>query len=233
MKIPDRIKSVLKKIEKINKKQIKATVLVTSSVIFILGYINIKSKTKYIENKPAQIVKSINDEGEEELFLERVETMRSGIMKIGKIVFGEEKLVLSETFGTSSSNYVEVSGEFRVDYAIDIDDIITITDEKKMDVVYKIKPTDIEINSVTLINDIEETFEFKSFGTKIIDLLPGLNKDEDIKENAIKQLLRNSKTEAEKFDNEKLKEDAEEVILNLINKLNICEELNYRIEFIE
>lgn len=233
MNIPNRVKYIVKKLSKISNKKIKLIMLLSSSMILSGTYILIKNKTPYIENKPAQVIKAINSKGEEELFLERVGIMRSGIMQIGKIVIGEEKLVLSETFGTSSNNYVEVAGNFRIDYAVDIESLTTVIDNKKKEVTYKIKPSDIKVNSVTLIGDIEETFKHKSFGVKVVDLIPGLNKDEDIKENAIKHLLRNSKIEAEKFNEDELKEEAKKAIMNLINKLNINDELNYKLEFSE
>lgn len=236
MKLTKRLKSSMKKVNrkmlrKMNKKHIMVLVIVGACSIAVVSC-KIRNAKPTLENKPATVVKSVNDKGDETLFLERVDSMKSGIQNIGKLVFGEERMSLSETFGVSNNNYVEVSGNFRVDYAIDIESINVISDINKKEVTYEIKQSAVKVNSVMLESEIKETYSHKSFGTKVVDIIPGLNKDEEIKETAMNRLLENSKVEANKFDRAKLQEQAETVFLETVEKLNVSD-LKYTIKFVK
>lgn len=237
MKISKKFKAKLKKvnrslIRRLNKKRAAILLTVVGVCSIVVVSCSLRNEKPKLADKPATVVKSVSDNGEEKLFLERVDTLKSGIQDIGKLVFGEEKMSLSETFGVSNNNYVEVSGNFRVDYAIDIESINVIGDLEKKEVLYEIKQSEVKVNSVMLESEIKETYSHKSFGTKVIDIIPGLNKDEEIKETAINQLLKNSKIEANKFDKTKVQEQAEKVFLETVEKLNVSD-LKYTIKFVK
>ena len=235
MKITKKLKSKMKKVNRnltrrLNKKQMIVLITVVGACSIVVVGCSLCNEKPKLENKPATVVKSVSDDGKERLFLERVDSLKSGIQDIGKLVFGEEKMSLSETFGTSNNNYIEVSGNFRVDYAIDIDAINVITDLENKKVTYEINQSEVKVNSVMLESEIKETYSHKSFGTKVIDIIPGLNKDEEIKETAINQLLKNSKVEANKFNKAELQGQAEKVFLETVKKLNVSD-LDYKIKF--
>ena len=108
MKLSKKLKAKLRKINRTVLRKLSTKHKIVIGIIIIgtttiIGYSILKDDTPKIENRTATVVKSINDDGEEELFLERVESMKSGIDGIRKIVFGEETMRLSETFGTSSN----------------------------------------------------------------------------------------------------------------------------------
>lgn len=236
MKISKRLKSIMKKVNrnvlrKMNKKKVLIFIMISTCAVGVIGC-KISNKKPELENRPASVVKTVSDKGEETLFLERVDSMKSGIQNIGKLVFGEERMCLSETFGLSNNNYVEVSGNFRVDYSIDIESVNVIGNLEKKEVTYEIKQSAVKVNSVMLEGEIKETYSHKSFGTKIVDIIPGLNKDEEIKETAMNRLLENSKAEANKFDKSVLQKEAEKVFLETVKKLNVSD-LKYTIKFVK
>lgn len=237
MKITKKLKSKMKKVNRnltrrLNKKQMMVLITVVGACSIVVVGCSLRNEKPKLENKPATVVKSVSDDGKERLFLERVDSLKSGIQDIGKLVFGEEKMSLSETFGTSNNNYIEVSGNFRVDYAIDIDSINVIVDLENKKVTYEINQSDVKVNSVMLESEIKETYSHKSFGAKVIDIIPGLNKDEEIKETAINQLLKNSKVEANKFNKAELQAQAKKVFLETVKKLNVSD-LDYTIKFVK
>ena len=53
-----------------------------------------------------------------------------------------------------------------------------------------------------------------------------------IKENAINQLLTNSKVEAQKYDQNELQQKAEKSMKEIVDKINM-NKLKYRIEFVD
>ena len=53
-----------------------------------------------------------------------------------------------------------------------------------------------------------------------------------IKENAINQLLTNSKVEAQKYDKNELQQKAEKSMKEIVDKINM-NKLKYRIEFVD
>lgn len=224
-------RNILRMIKK--KKSLALLLAVVGACSIVMVSFNMRNKTPKLANEPATVVKSINqDNGKERIFLEKVDIMKSGIQDIGKLVFGEEMMSLSETFGISSNNYVEVTGNFRIDYAVEIDNINVIVDKEKEIVTYEINQSDVGVNSVMLESEIQETYQHKSFGTKVVDWLPGLNKDEEIKEKAMNRLLANSKEEAKKFDKAKLQKEAESVILKTVKKLSVSD-LEYKVVFVK
>ena len=170
--------------------------------------------------------------GKTNLFLEHVEQLKSGIYDVSALVFGEENMRMNETYGESGKNYVTVQGNFKIKYSIDVTRIKLDYDFDKEEVVLKVPKDAVGVSSVELIGDIKEIERYESIGNKILDVFPWLNDNEAIKEGAIRQLLRNSKVEANSYNKNELQNKADKALKELVDKLNL-NDLNYKIEFVE
>lgn len=209
---------------------ILATIVLVSGVLIVF---KIKNKQPELEGKPAnEIVKHDKKEDKRKIFLERAESLKSGIYRTTHLVFGEEKLRLDVTVGESSKDVITVQGDFRIKYSIDIKQMDVSYDFNTEEVILKVPKDAINVDSVELIGDIKETYKYESFGNKIKKVIPSLNNDEELKELAIRQLLRNSKSEANKFDRGDLENKAKDELSDLVQRLNYSD-LKYKIKFIE
>jgi hypothetical protein len=222
-------------VEKHKKKLIKAGAIILA-VITVAGSVLIVFKTKKgpeINHKPARIVE-VKDENNNthKLFLEHVEQLKSGIYDVTALVFGEENMRMNETYGESGKNYVVVQGDFKIKYSIDIQRIKLDYDFDKEEVILKVPKDAIGVSSVELMGDIKEIERFESIGNKIMDIFPWLNENEQIKEGAIRQLLRNSKVEANKYNMNEMQNKADKALKELVNKINL-NDLKYSIEFVD
>ena len=243
MKINERVKIFIqviqdksvKYVEKNKKKLVKAGAVILA-VITLAGSVLIIFKTNkapQINNKPAEIVEvKDNKTGKTNLFLEHVEQLKSGIYDVSALVFGEENMRINETYGESGKNYVTVQGNFKIKYSIDVTRIKLDYNFDKEEVILKVPKDSIGISSVELMGDIKEIERYESIGNKIMDVFPWLNENEEIKEGAIRQLLRNSKVEANKYNKNELQTKADKALKELVDKLNL-NDLNYKIEFVE
>ena len=61
--------------------------------------------------------------------------------------------------------------------------------------------------------------------------MSAFNNDEELKEGAIRQLMRNSKIEAEKYNKNELQLKADKALKDLVDTINI-NNLKYSIEFV-
>lgn len=209
---------------------ILAVITITGSVLIVFKMNNRQPK---IVDKPAEIVEVVDDKNNKtNLFLEHVQQLKSGIYETQALVFGEEKMRIDETFGESSKDYVVVQGDFRIKYSIDISRMRLDYNFNTETVVLKVPKDAVGVDSVELIGDIEEIERYESFGVKLKELIPGLCNDEQLKESAIRQLLRNSKVEAEKYDANEVQEKAHKALKELVDTINI-NNLDYRIEFVD
>lgn len=243
MKINERVKIFIqvlqgksvKYVEENKKKLVKAGAVILA-VITLAGSVLIifkTNKTPQVNNKPAEIVEVKNSKtGKTNLFLEHVEQLKSGIYDVSALVFGEENMRINETYGESGKNYVTVQGNFKIKYSIDVTRIKLDYDFDKEEVILKVPKDAVGVSSVELIGDIKEIERYESIGNKIMDVFPWLNENEEIKEGAIRQLLRNSKVEANKYNKNELQTKADKALKELVDKLNL-NDLNYKIEFVE
>lgn len=225
----------VKFVEKNKKRLIKlgavilAVITVSTSVMIVF---KMKSKV-IINNKPAKVVE-IKDEktGKTNLFLEHVEQLKSGIYDVSALVFGEENMRIEETYGESGKNYVVVQGNFKIKYSVDVTRIKLDYDFDKEKVILNVPKDAVGVSSVELIGDIKELERYESIGNKIKDILPWLNDNETIKEGAIRQLLRNSKVEAKKYNQNELQNKANKALKELVDKINL-NDLDYEIKFVD
>lgn len=209
---------------------IVATIILTSGVLIIF---KIKNKQPELEGKPAkEIIYQDKKEDKKKIFLERAESLKSGIYRTTYLVFGEEKLRLDVTVGESSKDVITVQGDFKVKYSINIKQMDVSYDFNTEEVILKVPKDAINVDSVELIGDIKETYKYESFGNKIKKVIPSLNNDEELKELAIRQLLRNSKDEANKYDKGELQNKAKDELSDLVQRLNYSD-LKYKIKFVE
>lgn len=220
-----------------NKKRLVKLGAVVLAVITIAGGIMIiykMNKAPEINNKPAEIIE-IKDTKEEKakVFLEHVEHLKSGVYDVSALVFGEENMRINETFGESGKDYVVMQGNFKIKYGVDI---LRIKFDYDFDTekVKLIVPKDaVAVNSVELIGDITEIDKYESFKVKALDVvLPWCDNDEELKEGAIRQLLRNSKIKANEYDQTEIQTKANNALKDLVDKINI-HELDYEIQFVE
>lgn len=225
-------KGVLNK-ERKNLKKMGAVVLAV--LVFSGGtliFYKIKGEPK-INNKPAEIVEmKAKDLDRTKLFLENVEQLKSGVYSVSTLVFGEENMRMNETFGESAKDYVVVQGDFRIKYSIDITRIRMRYDFNKDELVIKVPKDSIGVDSVEILGSIKEIEKYESWGIKLLELLPGFNNDEEMKENAMNQLLLNSKKEAQNYNKNELQTKAERALRELVDSINL-NNLKYRIEFVE
>jgi hypothetical protein len=231
------IKSNATKLLNLEKKRLVRMGAIILAVITIAGSILIvfkmNNKQHKIVDKPAEIVEVVDDKNNKtNLFLEHVQQLKSGIYETQALVFGEEKMRIDETFGESSKDYVVVQGNFRIKYSIDINRMKLDYNFDTETVVLKVPKDAVGVDSVELLGDITEIEKHESFGVKLKELIPGLNNDEQLKESAIRQLLRNSKVEAQNYDVNEVQEKAHKALKELVDTINI-NNLDYRIEFVD
>ena len=225
----------VKFIEKHKKVLMKSGAIILS-VVTISGSILIffkMHKQPEINHKPAKIIEiKDNKSDKRKIFLEHVEQLKSGVYDVTALVFGEENMRMNETYGESGKNYVVVQGDFKIKYSIDVQRIKLDYDFDKEEVILKVPKDAIGVSSVELIGDIKEIERFESIGNKFMDIFPWLNNNEAIKEGAIRQLLRNSKIEANNFNKNELQTKADKALKELVDKLNL-NDLDYKIEFVD
>ena len=82
------------------------------------------------------------------------------------------------------------------------------------------------------MGDLVQLEKHETWLHKLSELIPGFNDDEELKENAIRQLLRNSKIEANKYNANELQTKADKALKELIDTINI-NDLKYEIKFVE
>ena len=209
---------------------ILAVITITGGVLIVF---KMNNKQPTIVDKPAEIIEVVDDKNNKtNLFLEHVQQLKSGIYETQTLVFGEEQMRVNETFGESSKDYVVVQGNFRIKYSIDISRMRLDYNFDTETVVLKVPKDAVGVDSVELVGDITEIERYESFGVKLKELIPGLNNDEQLKESAIRQLLRNSKVEAQKYDVNEVQEKAQKSLKELVDTINI-NNLDYRIEFVD
>ncbi len=138
---------------------------------------------------------------------------------------------MNETFGESSNNFVSVQGDFKIKYSIDVARIRTSYDFDNKIVIFKVPKDAVGVDSVELMGKVTELEKHESFSNKMKDWIPMLNDDEEMKENAINQLLTNSKIEANKYDKNDLQLKAYKALNDIVDKIN-QNDLKYRIEFV-
>jgi hypothetical protein len=222
-------------IEKHKKKLIKAGAIVLA-VITVAGGVVIMFKMKdnrKINNQPARIIEVKDSETDRiNLFLEHVEQLKSGIYDVTTLVFGEENMRINETFGESGKNFVVVQGNFKIKYSVDVTRIKWDYNFDKEEVIMKVPKDAVGVDSVELIGDIKELTRNKNWSVKMIDWISYFNEDEEIKEGAIRQLMRNSKIEAQKYDQTELQNKANKALKELVDTINI-NNLKYSIQFVD
>ena len=103
-------------------------------------------------------------------------------------------------------------------------------DFDKKEVIFQVPKDAVGVDSVELIGKITEIERKEDWINKITDFFT--NDDEMIKENAINQLLTNSKVEAQKYDQNELQQKAEKSMKEIVDKINM-NKLKYRIEFVD
>ena len=189
------------------------------------------SKPK-INNKPAEIVEVKDGKGKTNLFLEHVEQLKSGIYDVSALVFGEENMRINETYGESGKDYVVMQGNFKIKYSIDITRIRVDYNFDKEEVILKVPKDAVGVDSVEPVGDFTQLERHTSWQIKMIDWLSCFNNDEELKEGAIRQLLRNSKIEAQKYNQSALQVKADKALKELVDTINL-NNLKYRIEFVE
>lgn len=218
------------------KKQLKkagavilAVLTLTSGVLIVF---KMNGQTK-INNKPAEIVEVKDAKtGKTNLFLEHVEQLKSGVYDVTALVFGEENMRMNETYGESGKNFVVVQGNFKIKYSIDITRIKWDYNFDKEEVIMKVPKDAVGVESVELIGDIKEIERYKHWQVKAIDWISAFNDDEVLKEGAIRQLMRNSKIEAQKYNANELQKKADKALKDLVDTVNI-HDLKYTIKFVD
>lgn len=232
----DVVKGVTKEFVEKHKKQLIKAGAIILSVITITGGIVIIFKTNgkaKINNQPAKIIE-VKDEnkGKINLFLEHVEQLKSGVYDVTTLVFGEENMRINETYGESGKNYVIVQGNFKIKYSVDVTRIKWDYNFDKEEVIMKVPKDAVGVDSVELIGDIKELERHKTWDVKMIDWISAFNDDEELKEGAIRQIMRNSKVEAQKYNQTELQNKANKALKELVDTINI-NNLKYSIQFVD
>jgi hypothetical protein len=221
-------------VENHKKKLIKAGAIILAVITIgssVLVVFRMASKPK-INNKPAEIVEVKDGKGKTNLFLEHVEQLKSGIYDVSALVFGEENMRINETYGESGKDYVVMQGNFKIKYSIDITRIRVDYNFDKEEVILKVPKDAVGVDSVEPVGDFTQLERHTSWQIKMIDWLSCFNNDEELKEGAIRQLLRNSKIEAQKYNQSALQVKADKALKELVDTINL-NNLKYRIEFVE
>lgn len=220
---------------KIEKKKLIKIGAIILSVITVSGGILVIFKMKQtptLDHKPAKAVelKVKQDKNETQIFLEHVEQLKSGLYEVSLYVFSEENMRMTETFGKSADNYVKVQGDFKIKYSVDINRVRTKYDFDKKEVIFQVPKDAVGVDSVELMGKIQEIERHETWMEKLKDIFN--NDNEIIKENAINQLLENSKIKAEDYNANELQQKAKKSMEEIINTIN-ANNLKYRIEFVD
>jgi hypothetical protein len=221
-------------VENHKKKLIKAGAIILAVITIgssVLVVFRMASKPK-INNKPAEIVEVKDGKGKTNLFLEHVEQLKSGIYDVSALVFGEENMRINETYGESGKDYVVMQGNFKIKYSIDITRIRVDYNFDKEEVILKVPKDAVGVDSVEPVGDFTQLERHTSWQIKMIDWLSCFNNDEELKEGAIRQLLRNSKIEAQKYNQSALQVKADKALKELVDTINL-NGLKYKIEFVD
>ena len=220
---------------KIEKKKLIKIGAIILSVITVSGGILVIFKMKQtptLDHKPAKAVelKVKQSKSETQIFLEHVEQLKSGLYEVSLYVFSEENMRMTETFGKSADNYVKVQGDFKIKYSVDINRVRTKYDFDKKEVIFQVPKDAVGVDSVELMGKIQEIERHETWMEKLKDIFN--NDNEIIKENAINQLLENSKIKAEDYNANELQQKAKKSMEEIINTIN-ANNLKYRIEFVD
>lgn len=221
-------------VENHKKKLIKAGAIILAVITIgssVLVVFRMASKPK-INNKPAEVVEVKDGKGKTNLFLEHVEQLKSGIYDVSALVFGEENMRINETYGESGKDYVVMQGNFKIKYSIDITRIRVDYNFDKEEVILKVPKDAVGVDSVEPVGDFTQLERHTSWQIKMIDWLSCFNNDEELKEGAIRQLLRNSKIEAQKYNQSALQVKADKALKELVDTINL-NGLKYKIEFVD
>ena len=189
-------------------------------------------QTPTLDHKPAKAVELKVKQGKSEtqIFLEHVEQLKSGLYEVSLYVFSEENMRMTETFGKSADNYVKVQGDFKIKYSVDINRVRTKYDFDKKEVIFQVPKDAVGVDSVELMGHVKEVERHETWMEKLKDIFN--NDNEIIKENAINQLLENSKIKAEDYNANELQQKAKKSMEEIINTIN-ANNLKYRIEFVD
>lgn len=220
---------------KIEKKKLIKIGAIILSVITVSGGILVIFKMKQtptLDHKPAKAVELKVKQGKNEtqIFLEHVEQLKSGLYEVSLYVFSEENMRMTETFGKSADNYVKVQGDFKIKYSVDINRVRTKYDFDKKEVIFQVPKDAVGVDSVELMGKVQEIERHETWMEKLKDIFN--NDNEIIKENAINQLLENSKIKAEDYNANELQQKAKKSMEEIINTIN-ANNLKYRIEFVD
>ena len=220
---------------KIEKKKLIKIGAIILSVITVSGGILVIFKMKQtptLDHKPAKAVELKVKQGKSEtqIFLEHVEQLKSGLYEVSLYVFSEENMRMTETFGKSADNYVKVQGDFKIKYSVDINRVRTKYDFDKKEVIFQVPKDAVGVDSVELMGHVKEVERHETWMEKLKDIFN--NDNEIIKENAINQLLENSKVKAEEYNANELQQKAKKSMEEIINTIN-ANNLKYRIEFVD
>ena len=220
---------------KIEKKKLIKIGAIILSVITVSGGILVIFKMKQtptLDHKPAKAVELKVKQGKNEtqIFLEHVEQLKSGLYEVSLYVFSEENMRMTETFGKSADNYVKVQGDFKIKYSVDINRVRTKYDFDKKEVIFQVPKDAVGVDSVELMGKVQEIERHETWMEKLKDIFN--NDNEIIKENAINQLLENSKVKAEDYNANELQQKAKKSMEEIINTIN-ANNLKYRIEFVD
>ena len=220
---------------KMEKKKLIKIGAIILSVITVSGGVLVVFKMKQaptINKQPAKAVELKVEQGKDEtqIFLEHVEQLKSGLYKVSLYVFSEENMRMNETFGKSSDNFVKVQGDFKIKYSVDINRVRTKYDFDKKEVIFQVPKDAVGVDSVELMGKVREVERHETWLEKIKDIFN--NDNELIKENAINQLLENSKLQAQDYDANELQQKARKSMEEIINTIN-ANNLKYRIEFVD
>ena len=220
---------------KMEKKKLIKIGAIILSVITVSGGVLVVFKMKQaptINKQPAKAVELKVEQGKDEtqIFLEHVEQLKSGLYKVSLYVFSEENMRMNETFGKSSDNFVKVQGDFKIKYSVDINRVRTKYDFDKKEVIFQVPKDAVGVDSVELMGKVREVERHETWIEKIKDIFN--NDNELIKENAINQLLENSKLQAQDYDANELQQKARKSMEEIINTIN-ANNLKYRIEFVD
>ena len=220
---------------KIEKKKLIKIGAIILSVITVSGGVLVIFKMKQtptLDHKPAKAVELKVKQGKSEtqIFLEHVEQLKSGLYEVSLYVFSEENMRMTETFGKSADNYVKVQGDFKIKYSVDINRVRTKYDFDKKEVIFQVPKDAVGVDSVELMGHVKEVERHETWMEKLKDIFN--NDNEIIKENAINQLLENSKIKAEDYNANELQQKAKKSMEEIINTIN-ANNLKYRIEFVD
>lgn len=218
-----------------NNRKFKKVIAIGMIVLTVAGGTFVIGKNTFYQ--PAKdktvIVKEFEKEDKNAgMYMEHVQEIKSGLMGTRKLVFAEEQMRVMEKYGPDSNSNVTVEAVFDIGYSIKLDSFKMVLNEKENSIDIYVDAKNIGLDSVSLHGEIKEVARRESIGNKLKDCIPGMNDNEQIKEEAINRLMVNARKKAVRPVSD-LENKATESIIKTVKQFSGSSDIKVNVKIIK